>query len=428
MRTPQPLPKHPDLMTDSEFSAWVQHLVDDQVEEGLVLDYKSEAYDLRSKKSKDKVELAKDVTSFANSQGGVILVGVPEKLDSRGKKTKLPDPNYGIAEEPEYESRVRNILASVVSPMLPSLRVTWVPKAGDSSTGTYLIWHPESWLSPHMVQGYRRYQYFRREADTSRPVPMDEQGVERLYQLRVSAEQRSEDFLEVGSLNLDTPNPNMPRITVCLCPRMVVDDALDLRSRELRQWLAENPFRVALDAEDWRPTTAGAYSYRVLEGGHLRRFVELHSNGALSTAQHLYVGTEDGGHGAGVPFWRIVLLLYGTYSYLAKLYTFLKRPYVVVRSRVWLECLGERKPRSGKAFSLVDPHATAGEGTALHPGPHVIDDTLSVADVLSDIDEAIRRILDGVWRTFQRGWQVPDGAARDALQDRWPKFDQYLSL
>jgi len=59
--TPAPLPKHPDLMTREELSRWVQRLVDDQVAEGLLLDYKAKPYDLSDQKAKG--DLAKDVTS-----------------------------------------------------------------------------------------------------------------------------------------------------------------------------------------------------------------------------------------------------------------------------------------------------------------------------------------------------------------------------
>jgi len=98
-----PLPRHPDLMTPGELSEWVHGLVDCQVEEGLRLDYKEGAYDLAERK--DKAELAKDATSFANTLGGVILVGLPEKRDAQGRKTGLPQPDYGMQQQHDYDSR-----------------------------------------------------------------------------------------------------------------------------------------------------------------------------------------------------------------------------------------------------------------------------------------------------------------------------------
>ncbi len=181
-----PLPRSPDLMTTDELSAWVQGLVDDQIPESLVLDYKRKPYDLSVAEA--KLDLVKDVSSFANSQGGVILLGIDEQKNRL--KQSIPVPNYGISPTPGYEARVRDVLAASLSPPLPDVRVLWVPKAGDGGIGTYLLWHPESWLRPHMVHDGTERRYYRRDADVSRPIPMAESDVERLYQVRAAAEER----------------------------------------------------------------------------------------------------------------------------------------------------------------------------------------------------------------------------------------------
>ncbi len=218
-------------MGSEELSQWVRRLVDSQVPEGLLLDYKAKPYDLS--RNEEKAELAKDVTSFANTQGGAILAGIPEKRDGR-MKMKLPDPNYGIREEHDYGVWIRDILANAVAPVLPELRVTWVPKVADASKGVYLIWHPESWMLLHMVHGFHELRYYRRDADRSEPVPMDEQQVDRLYQLRLSGEQRREDFLTRTDFSLDRRGRNAPYMRACLCPRLFLDRTLYFSSSDFR--------------------------------------------------------------------------------------------------------------------------------------------------------------------------------------------------
>jgi len=55
--------KHPDSYTDQEPSECVDRLVSDQIPESIHLDYKEE---IELSAAKDRRELCKDVTSFAN--------------------------------------------------------------------------------------------------------------------------------------------------------------------------------------------------------------------------------------------------------------------------------------------------------------------------------------------------------------------------
>ena len=55
----------------------IQSLIDNSVEESIHLDFKAAAALDKSEKKKD--EIAKDVSSFANSDGGIIVYGISEK-------------------------------------------------------------------------------------------------------------------------------------------------------------------------------------------------------------------------------------------------------------------------------------------------------------------------------------------------------------
>jgi predicted HTH transcriptional regulator len=69
----------------------IQNLVDDQIEESAHLDYKREVTFSPS----GKKELAKDISAFANSGGGVILYGIEEKKDEHGIPVPV-SPIHGI--------------------------------------------------------------------------------------------------------------------------------------------------------------------------------------------------------------------------------------------------------------------------------------------------------------------------------------------
>ena len=401
MDTPRPLPQHPDLMENDALSAWVQTVVDGQEEEGVLLDYKATTYDLR--KTEDKAELAKDISSFANAEGGVILQGVPEKKGPQGRS--IPDPNYGIPREQDYEARASRVLASVVSPMLPQLRIRWVPSLSDTGKGVYVIWHPQSWLAPHMVHGYREFKYFWRDADSSRPVPMTEQQVDRLYQRRAAGEQRREAFFSQIESSLGYPPSSVPQMAVCLCPRLFADAALDIASHEFREHILGNLYAVGRETAEWRPTSSGTYSMHQIEDLD-PRVAQLHSNGALSVSVPL---VRKGDAPETVYFRRIVLELYSAYDYVGRVYSRLGRQYLELDARVWLDGIAR--------FRLHYDPAGPTRHMPLYDGPHVLRDRLFVANIVADIHKAVKPMLNQVWQTFGVGFDVPADIVQAKLAD-----------
>jgi hypothetical protein len=388
-------------MSDADLSTYVQQLVDDQVEEGLSLDYKGGCY--RLSETDCKASLAKDVTGFANTEGGAILLGVRERRVG-GKTTRRPDPDYGISEQPDYGARLSQVLASAVSPMLPDLRVCWVPKAGAPTKGVYLIWHPRSWLRPHMVHSFSEFRYYRRDADRTEPVPMDEQAVDRLYQQRLHGEHRAEAFLSETDFSIGYKERHKASkyayMTVCICPRLLLDRAFDFAGTTLRSWVNSEPFRVGSEVDQWKPASWGAFLVRENNGkfGHT---AQLYSNGSLAiaarVARHLPKREDE----SKVSLTEIVRYLRAAYGHLAKLYSRLGAEYVELRVRVTFDDLD--------GCWLEFPSDLAGDGrvvpvTAAH---HVLDEGVNVATIIADPEEAIKPMLDHIWRTFELGWRMP---------------------
>ena len=67
----------------------VRRLVEAGLEEHLQLEYKSALYDGNDE---GRREFLQDVCMFANAQGGILLIGVPERRDEQGQPTGTPDP------------------------------------------------------------------------------------------------------------------------------------------------------------------------------------------------------------------------------------------------------------------------------------------------------------------------------------------------
>jgi len=292
--------------------------------------------------------------------------------------------------------------------------VTWIPRADDASRGVYLIWHPESWMRPHMVHGFGELRYYRRDADKSEPVPMDEQQVDRLYELRISGEQRREAFLSGTDFSLGRRGSKAPYIVACLCPRLFLDPAMDFRSPSFRGWLEANPFAPPQEmaTAQWKPASFGAYAFRPwYVRGEIAdqppRVSQLHTSGAISVAQRLIrPGRQDN----TVYFDEVVHLLLALYEYAGRLYLHLGRDHLTLHSRVWLDYidLGE---------FIAEPRAVEPAHRPPLGGLHVLDETTSIPEILTDLRKAVSPMLDRVWQAFGCGWTVPRSALEKALAE-----------
>src|SRR6266481_9752719 len=96
-------------LTDAD----IRQLVTAGVAEHLYLDYKGALY---SDKRDGRKELLLDICMFANAQGGLLLIGVPEQRDADGQPTGLPDPAAELGIEiGNPESLLQSYDARVVS-------------------------------------------------------------------------------------------------------------------------------------------------------------------------------------------------------------------------------------------------------------------------------------------------------------------------
>src|SRR6185369_1871037 len=107
--------------------------------EGEFLDCKLKIYDLSSEAQ--KIEIAKDVTSFANAYGGFIILGIA----TQKSQTHFSDE---ITTLKPFESKIfdtnqhHNILNSWVYPKLDDVRIEWIPESLGSDRGFGVITIP----------------------------------------------------------------------------------------------------------------------------------------------------------------------------------------------------------------------------------------------------------------------------------------------
>jgi hypothetical protein len=232
----------------------IMMLLDRAEPEQILLDYKEEI----EASDHFKKELAKDVSAFANSRGGYLLVGVSEK---EGKPVAVP----GIARmlgQQKVEEWVEQVALSNISPRLPI--ETKVVELTNSDKVVLIVRVRESWKGPHMVTFQHDNRYYRRFNNLS--MPAEEYEVRELFERGIKYQDRVQEYLKAR--NYDTPeNPQFgfnewtrrlryflsreeivdvrSFFTFIAIPLALEDDVIDTRNSQFLNWLDPNQRRYA---------------------------------------------------------------------------------------------------------------------------------------------------------------------------------------
>jgi Schlafen, AlbA_2 len=110
------------------------------VPEGLLVDYKRNAY---GRADADVREFLKDLSSFANSAGGHLIIGMDE---GSGIPTAIA-PLTGLDSDQELQ-RLENLARDGLEPRVVGLRMKAVPVTGGF---VIILRIPKSWNPPHRV-------------------------------------------------------------------------------------------------------------------------------------------------------------------------------------------------------------------------------------------------------------------------------------
>ena len=142
--------------------AALRALVEDEVPESKTLEYKLQ---VPGTAKSDAVRLLAAVSSFANTAGGDLLIGIREEGG-------LPTELVGIeVDNLDQEGlRLEQIIRNGLEPRLPRVDIRFVPLADERCV--VLIRVPESWASPHRVK--QNHQFYARHSRGKAPLDVGE--------------------------------------------------------------------------------------------------------------------------------------------------------------------------------------------------------------------------------------------------------------
>jgi hypothetical protein len=159
-------------MLKFEKKADLQRLIDDEILESYVLDYKASPALAKDSKSRD--ELCKDVSAFANSAGGQIIYGIVEDKHL----PKSIDP--GVDQSVITKEWIEQVLNSNIQPRIRDLVIAPIPLR--KGRWAYVLTIPQS-NTAHQAPDKK---YYRRGNFES--VPMHDQEVRDVMRRATTAE------------------------------------------------------------------------------------------------------------------------------------------------------------------------------------------------------------------------------------------------
>lgn len=163
-------------------AATIQSLIDVGATESVHLEFKSASY---GNADADKKELLKDVSAFANTLGGHIVIGVDE---TDGVATVLT-PLARNSVDGEI-LRLENIARAGIEPTIVGLRM----RRMDVGDGSVIVIHvPSSFKPPHRVIYKNSNRYYARNSAGIHELSLEELRV--LFGERRSIEERAEAFI-----------------------------------------------------------------------------------------------------------------------------------------------------------------------------------------------------------------------------------------
>ena len=157
-----------DLFNLQEYTVTdIQGLIDNSVEESIHLDFKESRSLDKSDKKKD--EISKDVSAFANSDGGIIIYGITEENHCAGALSFIDGEVY-------TKEWLEQVINSKISERIDGLQIFPVRFESDLKKTVYVVKIPRSTRAPHMCCDHK---YYRRLGTTS--VAMEEYEVRDLF-------------------------------------------------------------------------------------------------------------------------------------------------------------------------------------------------------------------------------------------------------
>lgn len=273
-----------DLFSGSITEQTILGLINEGVEEFSHLDYKSQ---IPLNSDSQKKELAKDVSAFANSGGGVLIYGVREE----GHK---PVEITGINPNDTNKEKIENVILSCISPRI-SKQIIPVDLEGREEQ-VFVIIIDQSSNAPHMVTKQQDNRYYKRHDFSS--IVMEEHEVRHIYERSGQMFKEIDNIMKKKNYCLIDPNDDgKPWLCIMSIPYIIEHDRISPSDQALKNWL--NPNERKYDGMSFlpgfpRPSIEGFMIERRNRAGEhpMEEFVTVGREAYVQYSKEVYISEE----------------------------------------------------------------------------------------------------------------------------------------
>jgi len=268
----------------------LQRLVDDQVQERDIVEYKRDMY---GNSDADKREMLKDIASMANHRGGYLLIGIDENDEG------IPTNVVGI-ESGNHVERTTNSCLDNIDKRIVGLGI----KDQSLSNGrvVIVISIPESFNAPHMVTFRGLNQFWKRHGKLKEKMTIDEIG--EAFDKRLSNLNRLDRFLFTRKAQVLENIGDYTYVVISASPAFLRNEVIfDIQDSNLRQKIL-NPPQLTRDFRGWiscgqpYPTINGLRADQRTpyynDNPSFDKYIEVFSNGYIEFGKQI---ERDGQYG-----------------------------------------------------------------------------------------------------------------------------------
>lgn len=258
----------------------IQRLIDNEVAESMTIEYKAE---LKIDKGEERKEFLADITSFTNTEGGVIIYGIAEKKDSNHQNLGIPDRLTPIESENTEKliQAIESIAKDGVEPKIGNLAVHTIQHQGGY---LLLIGISKSIGLPHMVTIKRTNKFYKRS--NSGKYLVDVYELQTLYNQSISNKQEAERF-RIRRINEVKNNqflPNVdsgPTLFFHVIPTNFLVNEIDLTNTDTIDLIVKELKPIQHHGWDFFLNIEGICTFNDLEEGIIKSYTQFFRNGMV---------------------------------------------------------------------------------------------------------------------------------------------------